>query len=216
VTCKGAAELAWSLAPKINLKKNIVGFPYRQIFQYTGSALLEVGLTRPEEYPMILRHLTDNCLRLRSLSLSDTLLSIFTSMQSRLAGLLPRLSQLRITADRLTEEGTTADVNLPFIKLSELFNMVGGPLKITYFRLCSEFRTPDGFDVSHFLSKLPQLRRLAAPITPDDLLTVCKFSMLEEVTRVVVKWNHGTQHPRAYFALASPAGTVQTFRECQV
>jgi hypothetical protein len=151
---------------------------------------------------MILRHLTEKCLRLRSLSISATHLHIFPSIESRLVVLLPRLSQLCITTNRIDSRPTTSvHVNLPFTKLSELFNMVERDLQITDLRICSGFRTPHSFDVSHFLSKLPHLRRLAAPITVEDLyLHVTDCPMVEEVRRVISYGKPIRQDPEAYLA----------------
>jgi hypothetical protein len=168
---KGAAAQTWPHVSEIHVDDaRTLLSPYDTIFQHTNSSLRAVSLSSAHDYPMILRHLRDRCPRLRSLSLSTTLLTTFPSMARRVADLLPRLLRC-VLAD---------DASPQFIpdEVYSIFDMCTSPLNIMeLFLLQPTFHELDRFE--KLFHKLPHLRRLTATVPAYMLHRVPQLAYLE-------------------------------------
>jgi hypothetical protein len=137
--------------------------PYDTILQYAGSRLRHVSLKSARDYPLILRHLTDHCPHLQTLSVSSSNIVRFPSMRQRLAGLLPRLNYFQVSHfwDRDSETRKISYV-------SQIFEHVENSLKLERLSLLQGPVSPEEVPKLKFiLSKLPRIADLNASVDID-------------------------------------------------
>eukprot|EP01122_Echinamoeba_exundans_P006134 TRINITY_DN1667_c0_g2_i1.p1 TRINITY_DN1667_c0_g2~~TRINITY_DN1667_c0_g2_i1.p1 ORF type:complete len:336 (-),score=12.09 TRINITY_DN1667_c0_g2_i1:6-908(-) len=160
LTQKGAAKMAWSVAPSVQIGlRNAPTHPFKSIFQYTSSNLIEVSLDRHEDYTIVLSHLLDRCPCLQSLAITDKLFFKFKSMRSRLAGIMPRLLKFVVNP--------TSDYRFEFPDSSwsrillEMFEKYSTPIKISHLALDFPFDDSQLTDyIQWVFPKVPNLRCL--------------------------------------------------------
>eukprot|EP01122_Echinamoeba_exundans_P005536 TRINITY_DN1568_c0_g2_i1.p1 TRINITY_DN1568_c0_g2~~TRINITY_DN1568_c0_g2_i1.p1 ORF type:complete len:792 (+),score=77.81 TRINITY_DN1568_c0_g2_i1:97-2472(+) len=150
---KGAAVDTWSLAPRIEIER--VARPYNTIIKHTGSCLKSLELHTYWEYPAVLAHLRDNCLRLRSLTLRDIhLLDSGPLAQDHIA-ILERVTELTIWDLQHTRSEEFAT------ELLRLLSHVRQPCQLTHLA----FKNVSDYDISGevitgITAMLPSLRRV--------------------------------------------------------
>jgi hypothetical protein len=187
LTHREGVDTVWSIVSTVRIENVDLLQPYDKILKRTGARLRILSLSSAQEYPLILRHLMDQCPGLHSLSLSCIMVVQFSTIRPLLATLLGRLCHLRIHDPDHHLDPSWAEHT--FLGLKQLFEHVEASLtKLEHLELFeghSQF-CPDPVFLEFVLSKLPNLVRLDASISMENstLFSACpnlKHFRLREV-----------------------------------
>jgi hypothetical protein len=164
----------WALAPAIKIDRKLKDSPHTAIFQHVcGSHLLEVRLENTIDFSLIVKHLADNCPKLRRLLFVGALKKNLQS-HADVARLLTRVSHFGLiephvddnnSADELEclrriVEATAGAISVTeldlWIELKDIVDPESDPLSFIFQRLCPKLKRL-GFFFSDFPKRFKQL-----------------------------------------------------------
>eukprot|EP01122_Echinamoeba_exundans_P006429 TRINITY_DN1805_c0_g2_i1.p1 TRINITY_DN1805_c0_g2~~TRINITY_DN1805_c0_g2_i1.p1 ORF type:complete len:634 (-),score=64.58 TRINITY_DN1805_c0_g2_i1:31-1932(-) len=182
--CKPAIREIWFLAPLLQIE-GITPRQFKNSIQFTSLNLRQVSLTTLREFPLIIRHLADNCPRMHSFTMISTALETFTSCLPDLARLVDRLTKLRIVPpkNRLIEKLQLSQKLLD--NFNTLFQSLKQPETLTSMELSF---APPGSDsiqiLASALGRLVNLRSVAIALNPATTNSGLIFSECRNLRKV--------------------------------